>query len=192
MWACWTESWRPGLWFQVGHSVGCRPWIRRTSRPSHRAQKNSPTPPTERRTIRTYVGWSDSFLFRHSASVVCSPPQRGRKTPRWNMYSCSRQACPVLLCFTPKDELHSSSFFSFLFSLFSFFLSFFFFFLPSFLSFLLEYNCFTMFCYFLLYNEVNQLYVYLYPLLLGPPSHPSSHPTHLGRHRALSWASCAL
>ena len=25
--------------------------------------------------------------------------------------------------------------------------------------FLLEYNCFIMLCYFLLYNEVNQLYV---------------------------------
>ena len=31
-----------------------------------------------------------------------------------------------------------------------------------------------MLCQFLLYNEVNQLYVYLYPLPLGPPSHP--HP----------------
>ena len=28
---------------------------------------------------------------------------------------------------------------------------------------LLEYNCFTMLCYFLLYNKVNQLYVYIYP-----------------------------
>ena len=35
-----------------------------------------------------------------------------------------------------------------------------------------------MLCQFLLYNEVNQLYVYLYPLPLGPPSHPSpSHPS---------------
>ena len=35
----------------------------------------------------------------------------------------------------------------------------FFFFLTS----LLEYNCFTMLCQFLLYNKVNQLYVYIYP-----------------------------
>ena len=28
---------------------------------------------------------------------------------------------------------------------------------------LLEYNCFTMLCQFLLYNKVNQLYVYIYP-----------------------------
>ena len=37
--------------------------------------------------------------------------------------------------------------------------SFFFFFLTS----LLEYNCFTMLCQFLLYNKVNQLYVYIHP-----------------------------
>ena len=111
MWACGTESWHPGLWLQVGHSVGCRPWTRKTLRPSHRAQKNSPTPPTERRTIRMYVGWSNSFLFHHAANVVVSPSQRGRNTPRWIMYSCSQQACPVLPCFTLKDELHSSSFF---------------------------------------------------------------------------------
>ena len=28
---------------------------------------------------------------------------------------------------------------------------------------LLEYNCFTMVCQFLLYNKVNQLYIYIYP-----------------------------
>ena len=43
-----------------------------------------------------------------------------------------------------------------------------------FLTFLLEYNCFTMLCYFLLYNKVNQLYIYIYPhiysLLLLPPT----------------------
>ena len=42
---------------------------------------------------------------------------------------------------------------------------------------LLEYNCFTMLYYFLLFNEVNQLYVYIYPFPLGPPSqHPSPIP----------------
>ena len=48
--------------------------------------------------------------------------------------------------------------------------SFFFFFLTS----LLEYNCFTMLCQFVLYNKVNQLYVYIYPhipsLLNLPPT----------------------
>ena len=50
-----------------------------------------------------------------------------------------------------------------------------------FLASLLDYNCITMLCQFLLYNEVNQLYVYIYPhtpsLLHLPPnllSHPSS------------------
>ena len=28
-----------------------------------------------------------------------------------------------------------------------------------------------MLCWFLLYKEVNQLYVYIYPLPHGPPSH---------------------
>ena len=34
------------------------------------------------------------------------------------------------------------------------------------------YNCFIVFCQFLPYNEVYQLYAYIYPLLLGSPSHP--------------------
>ena len=48
--------------------------------------------------------------------------------------------------------------------------SLFFFFFTS----LLEYNCFTMLCEFLLYNKVDQLYVYIYPhipsLLCLPPT----------------------
>ena len=35
---------------------------------------------------------------------------------------------------------------------------------PFLKRFLLEYNCFTMVCYFLLYSKVNQPYVYIYPL----------------------------
>ena len=43
-----------------------------------------------------------------------------------------------------------------------------------FLTALLEYNCFTMLYYFLLYNKVNQLYIYIYiyphsPSLLSLP-----------------------
>ena len=42
--------------------------------------------------------------------------------------------------------------------------------------FIVEYNCFTVVCQFLLYNKVNQLYVYLYPhipsLLCLPPTLP--------------------
>ena len=34
-----------------------------------------------------------------------------------------------------------------------------------------------MLCQFLLYNGVNELYVYIYPLCLGPPSPPPSHPS---------------
>ena len=45
--------------------------------------------------------------------------------------------------------------------------------LPWILFFKLEYNCFTMFCKFLLYNKVNQLYVHISPsswASLPPPS----------------------
>ena len=56
-----------------------------------------------------------------------------------------------------------------------------------FLTSLLEYNCFTMVCQFLLYNKVNQLYIYIYPhissLLHLPPSHPP-YPTPLGGDKA--------
>ena len=41
-------------------------------------------------------------------------------------------------------------------------------FLKIFFTSLLEYKCFTMLCQFLLYNKVNQLYVYIYPI--SPPS----------------------
>ena len=58
-----------------------------------------------------------------------------------------------------------------------------------FLTSLLEYNCFTMVCQFLLYNKVNQLYIYICShipsLLYLPPSHPP-YPTPLGGHKAPS------
>ena len=55
----------------------------------------------------------------------------------------------------------------------------------TFFTSLLEYKCFTMLCKFLLYNKVNQLYVYIYPLPLEPPSHPP-YPTPLDGHKAPS------
>ena len=36
----------------------------------------------------------------------------------------------------------------------------------------LEDNCFTMLCWFLLFDKVNQLYLYTWPPSLEPPSHP--------------------
>ena len=42
-----------------------------------------------------------------------------------------------------------------------------------------------MLCQFLLYHKVNQLYIYMYPLFLGFPS-------HLAHHRALSRVPCAI
>ena len=58
-----------------------------------------------------------------------------------------------------------------------------------FLTSLLEYNCYTMVCQFLLYNKMNQLYIYICPpissLLHLPPSHPP-YPTPLGGHKAPS------
>ena len=56
------------------------------------------------------------------------------------------------------------------------------------LFFKLEYDCLTMLCWFLLYNKMNQLYVYIHPSLLYLL--PALHPTPLCHHRALSWAPC--
>ena len=53
---------------------------------------------------------------------------------------------------------------------------------------LLEYNCFTMVCQFLLYNKVNQLYLYIYPhipsLLCLPPTLPIPPLQVVPKHRA--------
>ena len=51
-----------------------------------------------------------------------------------------------------------------------------------------------MLCQFLLYNKVNQLYIYIYPhissLLHLPPSHPPYPPTQVvTKHR---WSPCAM
>ena len=54
-----------------------------------------------------------------------------------------------------------------------------------FFKFLFECSCFTMLYQFLLYSKVNQLYIYIYPLFFGFPS-------HLGHHRALSRVPCAI
>ena len=63
----------------------------------------------------------------------------------------------------------------FLFFIFSSF-NLFYFRISIFFTSLLQYNCFTMVCQFLLYNKVNQLYIYIYPhisSLLGlPPTLP--------------------
>ena len=57
-----------------------------------------------------------------------------------------------------------------------------------FLTSLLEYNCFTVVCQFLLYNKVNQLYVYIYlhiPSLLHlPPTLPIPPLQVVTKHRA--------
>ena len=57
-----------------------------------------------------------------------------------------------------------------------------------FLSALLEYDHFTVLCYFLLYNKVNQLYAYIYPhipsLLRLPPTLPIPAVQVVTKHRA--------
>ena len=57
-----------------------------------------------------------------------------------------------------------------------------------FLASLLEYNRFTTLCQFLLYNKVNQLYVYIYPhipsLLSLPPTIPIPPLQVVTKHRA--------
>ena len=39
-----------------------------------------------------------------------------------------------------------------------------------------EYMCLAVLCQFLLYNEATQLYAYIYPISLEPPSHPNPTP----------------
>ena len=48
----------------------------------------------------------------------------------------------------------------------------------------LEYSCFSLLCQLLLYDKVNQPYIYVYPLFFGLPS-------HLGHHKAPSRHLCA-
>ena len=47
----------------------------------------------------------------------------------------------------------------------------------------------TMLCWFLLYINMNQSYVYIYPL---PPEPPSSLSRPSGHYRALSWTACVI
>ena len=65
-----------------------------------------------------------------------------------------------------------------------YFIFYFFYFLTS----LLEYNCFTMVFQFLLYNKVNQLYIYIHPhissLLHLPPTFPIPPLYVVTKHRA--------
>ena len=67
--------------------------------------------------------------------------------------------------------------------------------LVFFLSSLLEYDCFTMFCYLLLYNKMNQLYVYIYPhipsLLCLPPTLPIPTLQVDTKHRAYLPVLCS-
>ena len=59
-----------------------------------------------------------------------------------------------------------------------------------FLTSLLGYNCFTLLCQLLLYNKVNQLYVYIYPhipsLLRLPPTLPIPPLQVVTKHKLIS------
>ena len=62
----------------------------------------------------------------------------------------------------------------------------------GFFFFQLEYSCLVMLCWFLLYNSVKQLYVHVYPLPLGPPSHPPSCPSGPSQSAVLSLCAESL
>ena len=47
-------------------------------------------------------------------------------------------------------------------------------------------------CWFLSYINMNQLWVYTWPLPLETPSHLLPQRTHLGCHRAPGWAPCVI
>ena len=57
--------------------------------------------------------------------------------------------------------------------------------------FFLGYSCFTVLCWFLLYNKMNQLYIYRYLLPLGPP-HTHPHPAPLGHHSTKLHSLCYI
>ena len=57
-------------------------------------------------------------------------------------------------------------------------------------SFYLEFDSFTMLYSFLLYNYMNQLYVYIYPLPPQPPSHPT--PTFISFNTELGVLASAI
>ena len=61
-----------------------------------------------------------------------------------------------------------------------------------FIHFYLENDCFTMLCWVLLYDCVNQLEVYICPLLSEPLSHSPPHSSPLCCHRAQVWAPCVI
>ena len=50
----------------------------------------------------------------------------------------------------------------------------------------LEYSCFVILCWFLLYNDVKQLYIHMYPFPLGPHFHPPSYPSGSSQSTVLS------
>ena len=54
----------------------------------------------------------------------------------------------------------------------------------KFIYFYLEDDCFTILCWLLPYNYMNQPLVYTCPLPTEPPSHLPFHPNPLGCHRA--------
>ena len=113
-----------------------------------------------------------------------SNAQKERGNIPWNSYCfpCYRPLLGVLFSIWPM-EIGRVKFLFMSVGKWEWILMFSFFFLTS----LLEYNCFTMVCYFLLYNKVNQLYIYICSpissLLHLPPSHPP-YPTPLGGHKA--------
>ena len=55
-----------------------------------------------------------------------------------------------------------------------------------FLIFKLEYNCLAMLYYFLLYNKVDQLYVYIYSFPLEPPAQNPLHSARSSQNPELS------
>ena len=58
--------------------------------------------------------------------------------------------------------------------------------------FLIGHNCFTIFCCFLPYINMNQPSVYISPLPLEPRSPLPPHPTPLGCHRAPGGVPCII
>ena len=125
-------------------------------------------------TFDTYLGLSDMMkhLIGHASSVhflrheeiLVIPSKKHSSFTLTQETEVTSNKLLLIFFLGERDILFYFILFIYLFILFIFLTS------------LLEYNCFTMVCQFLLYNKVNQLYIYIYrhifSLLHLPPTLP--------------------
>ena len=119
------------------------PWSDSASLPSPLGS----APPSHRRFITTWVGWSWRVLCEEAG------PREQERCDHWPSHRCLRRPPETKrLCRVSRLALHR---------VLEILLFYFFLILNKFF-FLLEDNCFKMLCSFLPYNKANQLYIFIY------------------------------